>query len=278
MKKTLPLLTLLIILFSYKVFSQNNGWYLRTDFKRDVGDMFYKQEGKIKYTFYSDVSMEERSLIMSLTNLYIEENLAILQESEFNDSIDIILVRNRNDMITHVGAPISGLTFTNVDEFVKQKLIVCIGGDKNPFKHELMHMVSECKWGTPDDYQRFKWLQEGLATYADSKAECDNYSFEEKYIYFIQNEKLINGDSLVNEFDTQYPKVAYNQSAYIVKFLIDNYGIDCLKKLWTGTMDDFITIYGVSFDGMMKKIEAELKEKYPDLIKFDWNEFEKTCY
>lgn len=278
MKKTIFLLIFLLILFNNKAFSQSDGWYQRNDFIRDVGDMFYKQDGKIKYTFYSDVSMEERNSMISLTNRYIKENLAILKELELNDSIDIILVRNRNDMITHVGAPISGLAFTSVDEFVKQKLIISIGGDRNPLKHELMHMVSECKWGTPDDYNRFSWLQEGLATYADPKAECDNYSFEEKYVYLIQSKKLISGDSLLNQFDAQYPKIAYNQSAYIVKLLIDNYGIDCFKKLWTGTMADFATIYGVSFDDFMKMIEIELKEKYPDPIKFDWSEFEKTCY
>ena len=278
MKKTLPFLILLVILFSYKAFSQNNEWHLRTDFQVDVGEMVYKQEGKIKYTFYSDISSEERYLMMSLTNLYIKENLEILGESEFNDSIDIILVRNRNDMIAHVGEPISGATYASVDEFVKQKLILCIGGDKNPLKHELMHMVSKCKWGSPIDHHRFKWLEEGLATYADPKAECDNYSFEEKYGYFIQNGKLINGASLVNEFDTAYPKIAYSQSAYMVKVLIDNYGIDSLKRLWTGTMDDFVTIYGVDFDDMMKKVEIELIEKYPDPIKLDWSEFEKTCY
>lgn len=64
----------------------------------------------------------------------------------------------------------------------------------------------------------------------------------------------------------------------MVKVLIDNYGIDSLKRLWTGTMDDFVTIYGVDFDDMMKKVEIELIEKYPDPIKLDWSEFEKTCY
>ncbi len=204
MKKRLFFIIFLLIFINHKTFSQNDGWHLRTDFQQDVGEMFYKQEGKIKYTFYSDVGMEERTLIMGLTNLYIEENLAMLEESEFNDSIDIILVRNRNDMLKHLGGPISGITYAYTDEFIKQKTIVCIGGDKKPLKHELMHLVSKCKWGSSKDYHRFTWLEEGLATYADPKAECDNYSFEEKYVYFIQTEKLINCDSLVNEFDTGY--------------------------------------------------------------------------
>lgn len=278
MKKILKLLILLVLLLPYYAFSQENEWSLRTDFQVNVGEMVYKQEGKIKYTFYSDVSLEERNSMMSLTNLYINENLAILKESEFTDSIDVILVRNRDDMIMHVGEPISGVAQPKTNEFVKQKLIVCIGGDKNPLKHELMHMVSQCKWGTPEDMNRLTWLEEGLATYADPKAECDDYSFEEKYVYFMQSKKIINEDSLVNQFTDQYPKIAYNQSAYIVKRLIDNYGIDYLRKLWTGTMDDFVTIYGVSFNDFMRMIEVELQEKYPDSIDFDWTKFEKTCY
>lgn len=280
MRKTLLFVTLLIQLFGYTTFSQNNEWNLRTDFYNDVGQMFYKQEGNIKYTFYSDVDISERNSIMDLTNLYIEENLAILKESGFNDSIDIILVRNRNDMVTHVGGSIGGVTYATTDEFIKQKMIVCIGGDKNPLKHELMHMVSQCKWGTNIAYDSnlFAWLQEGLATYADPEAECDNYSFEEKYVYFIQSKKIIGADLLITRMSDQHSKIAYNQSAYIVKLLIDNYGIDCLKKLWAGTMDDFITIYGLSFNDMMKKIETELIQKYPDPIAFDWDEFEKKCY
>lgn len=278
MKKTLLFIALSTLQFTYKTSAQDNGWNPRTDFQINVGEMVYKQIGKIKYTFYSDVSPEERDQMVSLTNLYIKENLAILKESEFNDSIDVILVRNRNDMVTHTGAPVSGMAEVKTDEFIKQKLILCIGGDKNPLKHELMHMVSKCKWGTPKDYNRFTWLEEGLATYADPKAGCDNYSFEEKYVYFVQSRKIISVDSLVNELQSQHPKIAYNQSAYIVKYLIDNYGIDSLKKLWTGTMDDFITIYGVSFDDLIGMIEIELREKYPDPIKFDWDEFEKKCY
>ncbi len=273
----------LFILFSTIIIScknptsQNNNWQLRTDFAVDAsGDMFCKQEGNIKYTFYSNVDIAERDSVIKKIKKYFAENLAIIKEDKFEDTADIILARNREDMIKFVGGPISGATITITDEYIKQKTIFCIGGlGKNPLKHEIMHLVSKSKWGGHID-NSMKWLEEGLAGYADLEAECDSYSLEEKYMFFVQSKKLIPADSLVNNFECK--KISYNQSAYIVKFLITNYGIPKLKELWIKGMADFEKIYGLSFKEIMINIEAALKQKYPNPIDINWNELEKNCY
>lgn len=272
-------LLIFFILFGSKCLSQKGDWCLRTDFSQDIGgEIVYKQYENLKFSFYVEVDLAERYTIVERTKCYIKDNLALLNESQLNDSIDIILARNRNDMTLLVGAPISGMTYPSTDEYIKQKTIICIGGEKNPLKHELMHMVSMSKWGVCDDFHHLSWLMEGLATYADPEAECDNYSFGAKYAYFIQNNKLIDTNSLIYNFDKQHPKMAYNQSAHIVEYLIRNYGIEKLKQLWISKMNDFSTIYTITFDEMIEQINIESKGKYKDVIELDWGEFEKMCY
>lgn len=271
-------LLLLAIIFSNYTFSQSESWLLRTDFVRDVGGkMEYKQVGNTKFTFYSDVDLSERYSIIRKTHYYIKDNLRLIKESDFQDSIDIIIVRNRDDMTSFVGGPLSGIAYTTTDEYVKQKTIICIGGKKDPLKHELMHIVSTSSWGMPIG-RGLSWLEEGLATFADPEAECDHYSFEEKYIYFIQSNKLIDTDSLINNFGKQHSKIAYNQSAYIVEFLINNYGIEKLKDVWVNGMDNFVTVYNSTFKEVMERIRVELTQKYTEQIELDWEEFEKKCY
>lgn len=68
------------------------------------------------------------------------------------------------------------------------------------------------------------WLEEGLATFADPEAECDTLSFEEKYRFILQNGKAVDADALLHHFmEQQTPKISYNQSAYIVGYLIDKH-------------------------------------------------------
>ncbi|MDR1706474.1 MAG: hypothetical protein LBR46_00550 [Prevotella sp.] len=275
MKKTL---ILLVIIFSNYAFSQSGNWHLRADFIRDVGGkMEYKQEGNTKFTFYSDVDITERYSIIGKIHDYIKDNLRLIKESELQDSIDIIIVRNRDDMTSFVGGPISGIAYTATDEYIKQKTIICIGGKKNPLKHELMHIISTSFWGVPIG-RGLSWLEEGLATFADPEAECDNYSFEEKYIYFIQNKKIIDADSLINNFDNLHKKISYNQSGYIVEFLINNYGIEKLKEIWVNGMNNFEKVYNSTFKEVLERIRIELTQKYAEPIELDWSEFEKTCY
>lgn len=276
-----------LILLSSLVFATNctfpkaskDDWRARKGFFKNVGGKLVSiQDGAIRFTFYNSIEMPVRHFVMENTKKYIADCLSIIKEKELIESIDIILLRDRSDMVRFIGDSLSGITITRTDEFIKQKTIVSVWGNKNPLKHEIMHVVSFSKWGNIEDSCTLNWLVEGLATYVAPEAECDAYSFEEKYVYFIQSKKIICADSLINGFDNQHHKISYNQSAFLVKYLIENYGVEKLRLLWTSGMHSFRPIFGMDIDDMMKQIDTALNQQYPYLIKIDWNEFEKKCF
>jgi hypothetical protein len=170
-----------------------------------------------------------------------------------------------------------GITSIDPQEGFTRKTVVSVGGPRNPLKHEVMHLISRCKWGTSKDDQA--WLEEGLATFAAPEAECDTLSFEEKYRDILQNGKAVDADALLLHFkEQQTPKICYNQSAYIVGYLIEKYGIDRLRKLWIGGMEVFQELYGMSFNSLVQQVERQLMQSSQPAISLDWNDFIRPCY
>ncbi|WP_160111047.1 peptidase MA family metallohydrolase [Dysgonomonas sp. Marseille-P4361] len=207
---------------------------------------------------------------------YIEDNLKIIKETEFIDSLDIILVQDLDEMYKYTREHVAG-KISLIEDNENRNMIFCLyRGKKSPLKHELMHMIAMCKWGIPEGGLPLQWLNEGLATYADPKAECDGYLFEEKYTAFLYSNKLINSTSLMTDFT--YSKISYNQTAYMVEFLIQNYGVEKIKLLWQSGMGKFEEIIGLTFEELILQINNELSQKYPNPIDFNWPKFEEGCY
>lgn len=243
-----------------------------------------KWDENIRYTFSNRINIEDREKTIAKSKEYIEDNLRIIKESVLNDSIEIIFVDDKEEMYKYTYLHLSGTVF-----FLGSKtnnLVFCIYDNKRmPLKHELMHLVAGLKWGLIDG--DFSWFDEGLATYADSDWECDSYSFEEKYTAFMQDNKLVPMDSLITDFhgdiftkdfDNNINRIRYNQSAYMVQYMIENYGIEKIKELWQNGMHKFEDIFGVTIYTMVDDIEKKLREKYPEPIEFDWKKFEERCY
>lgn len=80
------------------------------------------------------------------------------------------------------------------------------------------------------------------------------------------------------KFDNNKNRIRYNQSAYLVQYMLDNYGIGKVKELWQGGVEGFENIFGLKIEDMLINIESELNEKYPNPIDFDWDKFEQPCY
>ena len=129
------------------------------------------------------------------------------------------------------------------------------------------------KWGTPK--ASVIWMNEGLATCSD--ITCLKYSLEEIYKYFIQSNKLITLDKLSEDFFENPDMIAYTQSAFICKFLIDNYGISKFKELWKSGYEKLNEIYGFDSQELEKTLKDYINRKYPTNINFDWEEFNKGC-
>lgn len=251
-----------LLLYSYNVDSQNKDWSLST--VTHLEDKITKTDGSIRYFIDPKSSTTARDSIIEITKGYIEHNLKLIGESDLNDSIYIVLVCNKDDMIKYAGGRISGISILK-DEYVPQNMICCI---PKVLKHELMHMIISLKWnpliknyiGHPD------WLAEGSAVYADPEAEgLNDGTLEEAYANFYQNNRLLELDSLTKfpSIKSKEIEIAYIQSGYIVQYLIERYGIQKFRELWLG-INDFEKIYGMSMKCMIKKINKELDKKYND--------------
>ena len=226
----------------------------------------------IKYVLSPEININDRNTLIRKCERHIEDNLKIIKETEFIDSLEIIFAQDMDEMYKYTQSRSLSGTACCVQDCGKN-MIVCLYGDICPIKHELMHIITLCKWGIPEGGVELAWLNEGLATYSDPESEHDRYSFEEKYIALLYANKLIDMTSLINSFVPS--KFSYGQSAYMVEYMINTYGMDKVKKFWIKGLSEFKNIFGIQLDEMIIHLETELKQKYPSPIKMDWEEFEK---
>lgn len=241
----------------------------------------YKWEGNIKYYFNSDINLKDRNAMIRKCKRYIKDNLKLINESELKDDIHIIFIKDREEMYRYVFERMAG-TVVSAAEAGENMVFSVYANGINPVKHELMHIINICKWGEAAGGTSLAWLSEGLATYCDPATECDGYSFEEKYVAFLQSGQLADIGTLLHNFrDTETYreiKIRYNQSAYIVQYIVDNYGMNKVKELWQGGMRNFTKIFGIEMGDMLTDINDMLNDKYPSPIRFDWDRFEERCF
>jgi len=223
----------------------------------------------ITYFFPSEIDFKRRNSAIKECQQSIEENLKLIEETKFDNKFDIEILRSREEMLKYGGMAAQGLALPESDVM----FTLLKDGKNSPIKHELMHMITMYKWGNPSISST--WMNEGLATY--SAGTCFEYSLEEIYKYFIQSEKLISTEKLATDFYGNPDMIAYTQSAFICKFLIDNYGISKFKKLWKSGYGKFKEIYGFDSKTLENTITEFINKKYPKDINFDWEKFNKGC-
>lgn len=277
-------LILLLIFSNCILISQNKDWqpaYIPPHVSNSQLEMMVTKEfGNLKFTVDSAMSMSERNDVVRKTKEYIAQCLELINEKPFDDSIHIYLVPTRNDMKNLIGGPIGGMAGLK-SKYNPENSIYCVYGRKHSsLKHEIMHMVVDLKWNDKIG-SNLLWLSEGLATFAGPDAEdCDGHIIEERYVHFLQNDILFGADILV-EFNIENEKIqrkiAYNQSAYIVQYLLGNFGVRKLKCLWESDMDNFKEIYGIKFNDLILEINERLNRKYPTPIHFNWKGFTLDC-
>lgn len=227
-----------------------------------------KTINNITYYFSSEVDIPRRDSAIKECQKSIEENLKLVGENEFNNKMDIEFVKSRKEMLKYTGMGAQGMAFPDRDVF-----FTLLKDTGSPIKHEMMHMITMYKWGTPSTSST--WMNEGLATY--SGGTCFEYSLEEIYKYFIQSNKLIPMNKLAENFYGNPDMIAYTQSAFVSKFLIDNYGISKFKELWKSGYEKLHEIYGFDSQTLEQTLKDYINRKYPAHIDFDWDRFNKGC-
>ncbi len=258
--RAITFLLLIIFLHSCKETAKNE-WTKITAETKTVNN--------ITYYFPSETDTPKRNSAIEECQKSIEANLKLIEETEFSNKMDIEFVRSRKEMLKYTGMAAQGMAFPDRDVL----FVLLKDTGLSPIKHEMMHMITMYKWGTPPASST--WMNEGLATYAGGT--CFEYSLEEIYKYFVQSDKLISMDKLSQDFYENPDVVAYTQSAFISKYLIENYGISKFKELWKNGYEKLNEIYGFSSQILEQTLRDYINRKYPKDINFDWEKFNKGC-
>jgi hypothetical protein len=179
------------------------------------------------------------------------ELLALLQEQEAQN-LEVYFLKDRETLTSYTGFPAKGYTNTN------KGIIYFV--DKDPFhlafRHELMHALTWRLWGPPKGY----WLSEGIAVFASRK--CAGYGLHTLANAISRQNKVVAFQNLTDAFDFQSPEPSF-QSASLVQYIYDNYGITALKAFWQNGLKNAATIIGLS----PSKLEKRWKE-FVDQEKF----------
>lgn len=202
----------------------------------------------------------------------IRHDLPIINLHEFTDTFTIRFLESRQKMKEYAGNPASGITMLE-----PQKIIYLLANEKEegaPIDHELMHMITLAEWGYPD--RTSLWMNEGLAAY--SQNNCNGYNDEQIYRYFAASRMLLRMDSMVNQFYQEPEMIAYHQSAFLVQYLLKQYGVAKFRNLWQQGFNSFQPIYGVTFAEVVKDIDSTAKRDYPTAPDIVWKKFSEGCY
>ncbi len=248
------------ILSCSNIAEENKEWSKITREKKTVDN--------ITYYFSSKIDISRRDSAIKECQNSITENLKLISETDFTNKMDVEFVASRKEMLKYTGMGAQGMAFPDRNTF-----FTLLKEEGSPIKHEMMHMITMYKWGTPPESTT--WMNEGLATY--SGGTCSNYSLTEIYKYFIQSKKVIPLNNLANNFYGNPEMVAYTQSAFICKYLIDTYGIEKFKQLWKKGHNEMQSIYGFNNEQLESILAEYVIEKHPTEITFNWEVFNEGC-
>jgi hypothetical protein len=240
--------------------------------RRPEEKFFNEQAGNISFIIpQGSLAYDHREELISTCRDAIKTDLDILKIPGFTDPITIQFVSSRAEMKKYTGMPAGGVA--NIQPLKIVYLLDNIQEGGPPIKHELMHIITLSVWGYPD--RTSDWIKEGIAAFAED--QCNGYNVEQIYRFFSANNMLLPTDSLAAQFYREPEMIAYHQSAYIVQYLLANYGTEKLKELWTQGIANFEHIYGVPFARVKLSIDSESKHDHPDPPPIVWKTFSEGC-
>jgi hypothetical protein len=217
----------------------------------------------------SSYAYKGREKLISDCHEAIKSDLALIKLPSFTDSITVQVVSTRDEMKKYTGIGAGGVAIP------ERKTVYLLSNEKEgpPIKHELMHMITLLAWGEPDPTSL--WMKEGIAAFAEN--QCNSYNDEQIYRFLLEDKLLLPMDSLTADFYRTPEMIAYHQSAFMVQYLLSNYGVAKFKDLWLQGFPNFEKIYGVSFTKVLTSIDNTAKHDYPSAPAIDWKTFSEGC-
>lgn len=251
-------------------FNQTEDWQIETTVTKQINNLYF--------TFPSEgYAYENRDVLVEKSLLAIKENCQLINDTSFTEFTRIRFVTSKEKMLLHAGYYVNALA--NIDtRSIHMKVTNENNSQENniinpPIKHEMMHIVSITAWGTPGAGNN--WLNEGLATYSENN--CSGYSVSEMYRYFLEEKMLSSLESLAYQFYQTEEMISYHQSAYVVEYLISNYGLPKFEALWKDGFSNMENIYGFTSSQLEANINKYVLEIHPKSPKIDWETLRKGC-
>lgn len=229
-----------------------------------------KQIGNVAFEFpASGYAFERKQTYVEETLQAMQENAAIIELAEVQDSINVQFLPSRSAMGKLTGMRASGIAQAHTNTL----FVVANPHQIPPIRHELMHLIATLEWGYP--HLSCDWLNEGLAAFAEN--HCNGYTVAEIYRYFMETDRLVSMDSMVTDFYAQSEMIGYHQAAYIVEYLLANHGLERFKRLWLEGFPNFAAIYGKEFSEMEPLLQAAVLERYPKAPPINFEVFAEGC-
>lgn len=268
------ILLLIILSIPYIVNSQVTkaiNYSISETIERDSGSFHIVDRNFITFLFSDNsFALTIKDSAIYLCNKAISKALSIISEKEFNTKFRILFISSDDEMEKYTG----GRTYGGYVDHSSRIIYMRFAKEEiGPITHELMHMVSMSTWGKPP--KSTTWMNEGLSTYAANY--CSGYTVEELYRFFLSKNMLFSMDSLTSNFYKNKDMIAYHQSAFIVQYLLENFGIEKFKELWQSGFQDFDKVYGFSFKKLENYIKVYLNNKYPVPPAINWDIVGKGC-
>jgi hypothetical protein len=231
---------------------------------------FTKTVGNISFIIPTNCyAYDTREEIISKCRDAIKSDLELIKIPRFTDSITVQVVSTREEMKKYTGLAAGGVAW------LPTKTAYLLSNEKEgpPIKHELMHMITLSAWGDPDPTSL--WMKEGIAAFAEN--QCNGYNDEQIYRFLLEDKLLLPMDSLTADFYREPEMIAYHQAAYMVQYLLSNYGVEKFEDLWLQGFANFNKIYGTPFTKVEISIASTAKHDYPIAPAIVWKTFSEGC-
>ena len=169
-----------------------------------------------------------------------KELLNILNESSYPDKLNLHFVKDRKTLAQLTNYEANG--YTNV--YTGDIYFVYKPPRAIPVRHELMHALSWRLWGDAKEF----WLSEGICIWA-SRCRYNLHSIANR---LNTKNALQPFDTLVKNFDFRKLEPQL-QSASMVQYIADKYGLNILKRFWKEGLAASNSIIGIS----LKELEQQ---------------------
>jgi Peptidase MA superfamily len=174
---------------------------------------------------------------------HIESTKEFIGIKSYNSRIHLFIVENREQMQDLIDRQTNGAAFP------KHNIITGLATEKInsvSSNHELFHIMAMSLWGVPE-----KWINEGMAVYADDNWQ--GYNLDQLAKYLVDNNRYVSLPELVNKFRNVDDLVSYPLLGSFVKFLDEVYGREVVVKIWQAKNKHIEKLTGKSLEELEKE-------------------------